>query len=233
MLAQNGLAVLRMPCVRRRNPTKGLALASLTILAEEISSRRPASGSKADDLADSIWLAPEPASTACRFGRRTNISARKELEMTPSPYAPPKASLETGAGDVAPALWNPDAAGVWSVFLTPVFGSTLLLRNWQAIGDESRARTGRIWLIASVIMLVVSGFVPLLGFVYLVTWYFLWQRKQTKYVRERWGTDYPRKKWGKAVAIGVGALVGLWILPLALGALTAVVLALLQALTGG
>jgi len=141
--------------------------------------------------------------------------------------------LETGAGDVAPALWNPDAAGVWSVFLTPVFGSTLLLRNWQAIGDESRARTGRIWLIASVIMLVVSGFVPLLGFVYLVTWYFLWQRKQTKYVRERWGTDYPRKKWGKAVAIGVGALVGLWILPLALGALTAVVLALLQALTGG
>ena len=53
-LVQSGLTVLRKPYVRRHNPMEGLALASLTILAEEISPQLQASGATADDLADSI-----------------------------------------------------------------------------------------------------------------------------------------------------------------------------------
>lgn len=53
-LAQRGLNVLGKPYVLRRNPQEGLALASLTILAEQISSHLDATGATADDLVDSI-----------------------------------------------------------------------------------------------------------------------------------------------------------------------------------
>ena len=53
-MAQSGLRVLRNPYVRRGNPPEGLALASLTILAEQISSHVEATGATVDDLADSI-----------------------------------------------------------------------------------------------------------------------------------------------------------------------------------
>lgn len=53
-MARSGLRVLRNPYVRRGNPPEGLALASLTILAEQISSHVEATGATVDDLADSI-----------------------------------------------------------------------------------------------------------------------------------------------------------------------------------
>jgi len=58
-LAQSGLTVLGKPYVRRRNPPEGLALASLTILAEQISSPLDATGATANDLADSIAFLKE------------------------------------------------------------------------------------------------------------------------------------------------------------------------------
>ena len=68
-LAQSGLAVLRKPYVRRGNPMEGLALASLTILAEETSLHLQASGATADDLADSIaylkQLSDDPQPDLC------------------------------------------------------------------------------------------------------------------------------------------------------------------------
>ncbi|MCM8611982.1 hypothetical protein [Accumulibacter sp.] len=68
-LARSGLAVLRKPYVRRRNPMEGLALASLTILAEEISLQLQTSGATADDLADAIaylkQLSDDPPPDLC------------------------------------------------------------------------------------------------------------------------------------------------------------------------
>ncbi|MEF8754230.1 MAG: hypothetical protein V5B60_09865 [Accumulibacter sp.] len=68
-LARSGLAVLRKPYVRRRNPMEGLALASLTILAEEISSQLQASGATVDDLVDAIahlkQLSDDPPPDLC------------------------------------------------------------------------------------------------------------------------------------------------------------------------
>jgi hypothetical protein len=119
-------------------------------------------------------------------------------------FAPPRESLGTEPKVDPPPLWNPDAAGIWSLFITPVFGSALVLKNWQSIGDDSQARTARVWLIASIIATVCYMFVPLLGCCYIVIWYFACQRKQTKYIKERWGKDYPRKSWSVPLLLGIG-----------------------------
>lgn len=123
-----------------------------------------------------------------------------------NPFEPPKATLADVAAvaEDAPALWNPDAAGAWSLLLTPIFGSALVRRNWQAIGDAAKARAGTIWLAVSILVFAFAVIVfPLIGFPYIIVWYFAWQRPQTQYIRERWGKDYPRKGWATPLVIGV------------------------------
>jgi hypothetical protein len=114
----------------------------------------------------------------------------------------------TGSVSPAPALWNPDAAGVWSVFLTPVFGSVLLLRNWEALGELVEVQKAREWLIGSVMAVLLGPFVPALPLVYIVVWYMLFQRRQTQYVWARCGRSYPRRSWLEPLSFGVlGAIV--------------------------
>jgi hypothetical protein len=124
--------------------------------------------------------------------------------MNAALLAPPRESLGTEPKVDPPPLWNPDAAGIWSLFITPVFGSALVLKNWQSIGDESRAKTARVWLMVSIIATLCYMFLPFLGLCYIVIWYFAWQRKQTKYIKERWGKDYPRKSWSVPLLLGIG-----------------------------
>ena len=132
--------------------------------------------------------------------------------MENNPDEAPKSNLESEISDVAPPLWNPDIAGVWSLFLTPIFGSTLVLINWKSIGDSARTRTAWIWLIVSIIMLIPTALFPGVGLAYIIIWYFIWQRKQTKYVKEHWGKDYPSKGWSKPLLIGIGVMVVMSIL---------------------
>jgi hypothetical protein len=122
-----------------------------------------------------------------------------------NPYTPPQAALEGPAAEAAivPALWNPDVAGLWSLFFTPVFGSFLVLKNWQAIGDRDRIWLGRMWLAASLVMMLPFLFVPRLQILYVIAWYFAWQRKQTRYITERWGKSYPHKRWGAPILWGI------------------------------
>ena len=111
-----------------------------------------------------------------------------------------------------PAIWNPEAAGGWSLFFTPIFGSILVLRNWQALGVKEKIRSAQLWLIASIIMVVVQFLVsaPLL-FVYLVIWYFASAKSQAKYVREKWGKEYPRKSWLWPLLIGFGTVLAIFV----------------------
>jgi hypothetical protein len=122
--------------------------------------------------------------------------------METNPYESPKSDLRQDSG-AAPALWNPDVAGVWSLFLTPVFGSAPLLQNWKSLGDGARAKTGRTWLILSIVMIIPTLLIPLVGLIYIIIWYFAWQRFQTRYVKQRWGKEYPRKSWAKPLLIGI------------------------------
>ena len=51
-----------------------------------------------------------------------------------NPYAPPKAVVgDVFDGEVAPALWNPTAAGSWSILFSPIFGAYLHMLNWRAL----------------------------------------------------------------------------------------------------
>ena len=146
---------------------------------------------------------------------------RGKGQMMDNEHAAPNVPTHERTPAVAPALWNPDAAGVWSVFLTPIFGSILVLKNWQVLRDANQTRAGRTWLAASIATSLVtevpSTFLPnlrlyWLSFLYIVLWYFLWQRKQTQYVKERWGKDYSRKGWAVPLSIGISAVLALRVL---------------------
>lgn len=126
--------------------------------------------------------------------------------MTQNPYQTPEANVGAPPAGDAPPLWNPDAAGAWSLLFTPVFGSILLLRNWQAIGDRARIRSARIWLVVSILIIFPAFFINYLGLIYLGIWYYAWQSKQSRYVKQRWGRDYPRKKWGMPLLIAFVSL---------------------------
>jgi len=140
-----------------------------------------------------------------------------------NPFEPPKAALDGVAvvAEEAPVLWNPDAAGAWSLLFTPVFGSVLVRKNWKAIGDEDKARQGTIWLGVSIVMLLATLFTGILGFLYIIVWYFAWQRPQAQFIRERWGKDYPRKGWIvpllAALGIYIAVVVVLTMVIMALG----------------
>jgi len=140
-----------------------------------------------------------------------------------SPYAPPKANLEAAPSSVGPApeLWNPDAAGGWSLLFSPIFGSVLVMKNYQALGEEALARSARNWMIGSIFMLFVTAFVGGAGFGWIIVWYYMLQRKQTQYIRERWGKDYPRRGWGVPLLIAVGALAAVWFLIVGIAMLVA------------
>ena len=131
----------------------------------------------------------------------------------PDPYSPPIAELSRPQDDTEPPppIWNPDAAGVWSLLFTPVFGSYLVYKNWISIGEAQRIRTAKIWFIVSLIMLLPYMVVPALGMLYIIVWYFGSQRKQTKYVRERWGKTYPKRKWSKPLLVAFSIVITLYI----------------------
>ena len=128
-----------------------------------------------------------------------------------NPYATPMAPLTEGQAALAaqPVLWNPDAAGLWSLPFSPLFGSILVLMNWQAIGAVERVRSAWVWVALSVVSLVASVFFQWLPLLFLIIWYFAQQRQQTAYVKERWGDRYPRRDWGVPILLGVAGRVAL------------------------
>ncbi|HLA08249.1 MAG TPA: hypothetical protein VJ022_12435 [Anaerolineales bacterium] len=133
--------------------------------------------------------------------------------MNTTPVNEPAAqSVSNQNQGTAPALWNPIAAGSWSLVFTPIFGAILVLMNWQAMGEKEKIRGSQLWLIASIIMLVIQFLVePPLLFVYLVIWYFASAKSQAKFVSEKWGKEYPRKSWLWPLVIAIVAVVILFV----------------------
>ena len=142
--------------------------------------------------------------------------------MDANRYAPPNADLEGGFGrDVSPPLWNPNGAANWCLLFTPVFGAWLHMKNWEALGEPARARSARIWIIVSAVMIpgfamlgAVMGSAPLMaigrlsGFVLLIAWYFGSARGQARFVQSRFGNGYRRKAWTLPLIFAVAALIG-------------------------
>ena len=97
--------------------------------------------------------------------------------MNDNVYSAPKSDLNLSISpDVQ--LWNPDAAGAWSLLFTPIFGSILVYKNWKSIGDIEQAEKAKKWIFISVFMSVISAVVGALGIIYICTWYFMSQKNK-------------------------------------------------------
>jgi hypothetical protein len=149
-----------------------------------------------------------------------------------NPYAPPQAAVgEMASQEAAPALWNPNAAANWSLIFTPMFGAFLHMRNWQALGEQGKARTSRYWVVVGAT--VFSGLTLLsalqaqskgagslirtAGFILLLSWYFGSARAQSRYVKERFGNKYPRRGWGKPILAALGVFAVFMVAMVAVG----------------
>jgi len=154
---------------------------------------------------------------------------------TTNRYAPPKSQVsDVVSEDDAPPLWNPNAAANWSLLFSPVFGALVQMKNWQALGEDQRAASSKMWAIgiaiATVVFVVLSIFSAesrggpdmgrSIGMVLLIAWYFASGRAQSKYVKERFGKDYPRRSWGKPLLIGFGGYIGFVGVAIIIGAVT-------------
>jgi hypothetical protein len=97
-----------------------------------------------------------------------------------------------------------------------MFGSYVTMRNWEALGEDERARTTRIWLYVSVAVFVAMVLLPVgsgIGIAWLVAWYFAVNRPQIKFVKARFGSDYERRPWTKIVLVWLaGVLVAGFVL---------------------
>jgi len=134
-------------------------------------------------------------------------------------YAPPKALVEGASPEhgAAPPLWNPNAAANWCLLFSPVFGTWLHMKNWEALGEPGRARKARRWFIAAVTLIVAAFLVPaggralelpmrLMLFLFLVLWYFVAAKPQAAYIKSNFGSAYPRKRWGLPILTAIGLI---------------------------
>lgn len=124
------------------------------------------------------------------------------------------------AGDDTLALWNPKAAALWSLLLTPAFGAWLHARNWERLGHPEKAKEAQAWLVAicavNLINLAVvavatangSDFsIPSsVGLALLAVWYCMSAHAQVKYVALHHGVAYARRTWGLPLMTGLAAV---------------------------
>jgi hypothetical protein len=111
------------------------------------------------------------------------------------------------------ALWNPAAAACWSLVFTPAFGSYLVMRNWETLGQPRQAAVARKWFVFSLGLLVVqvlsaafdarlhseSNLIDWVRLSCLVGWWVASAVPQARLLRSRFGAAYPRKQWDHAL----------------------------------
>lgn len=121
-----------------------------------------------------------------------------------------------------PRLWNPGAAVGWSLFLTPVFGAVLQMKNWQAMGETTKAFDAKLWAVGMAVailgvtlalaVLPQSRLLDALGHVVglplLIVWYYATAKAQVTRVAALYGRQYPRRGWVGPLLAGVGAVLG-------------------------
>ena len=168
-----------------------------------------------------------------------NIAPTLEQSVTPNPYAPPKADVaDIVQGQVAPALWNANAAASWSLLFSPAFGAFVHMKNWQALGEPAKASAAKTWGIATLLVLVIvslasvllpdsttlDGVSRVIMLALLLSWYYTSGRPQAALIKARFGTHYPRRGWAKPLLLAVVALfcfvAAMVVVGLAIGAFT-------------
>lgn len=153
-----------------------------------------------------------------------------------NPYAPPQAVVaDGGTGEQAPPLWNPNAAALWGLLLTPTFSAILQWKNWRALGDDARAASAKRWAIGTAVFtLAAAGLAMVLpespaldalfrfsGLGILLAWYYGNGKAQVEHVKRRFGSAYPRRGWAMPLLAGFAVLIGFLLVVFALAFLSA------------
>lgn len=114
-------------------------------------------------------------------------------------------------------LYNPKAAGIWSLLFTPIFGAYVLKTNWKILGREQQEKRSKIWLIALIIIGIIglvflsAGFCTAIDLISLVSWFFLECKPQMKYLADN-KIDFQKKNWKSLVPKAAGILIGIWLI---------------------
>jgi hypothetical protein len=135
------------------------------------------------------------------------------MNAQPPPEQPP-----TLTAAAPPPLWNPNAAGCWSLLFTPAFGAYLHAQNAKSLGREVEAKgnlTTFYLNLAYLVFVLVSIFIPSIpqavftgtSIALLVSWYVSFCKKQAQFVKATYGENYPRKPWGIPLLIGFASLI--------------------------
>jgi hypothetical protein len=139
-----------------------------------------------------------------------------------NPYAAPKAVVaDVFVTEAAPPLWNPTAAGAWSLLFSPIFGAFLHMQNWKALGRPEKAAASKKWMLGSIVFLVAmmlsTLFLPesrvmdkagnLGSLVLLIVWYYAIGKSQQTYVAARFGKTYPRRGWAVPLVVALAIFV--------------------------
>jgi hypothetical protein len=139
-----------------------------------------------------------------------------------NPYAPPTAAVaDIASAEAAPALWNPTAAGSWSILFSPIFGAYLHMQNWKALGQPEKAAASKMWMFGSIAFFIILGFSSLFmpesqgldglarlgGLILLVVWYYTIGKSQQTYVTARFGKQYPRRGWALPMLTAIGLFI--------------------------
>ncbi len=118
----------------------------------------------------------------------------------------------------APPLWSPGVAAALAFFFSPIFGAVINMKNWQAMGDEARARQSLIWIYCLIVyyaVLVLASLVlpetramewsyRLAGFAVFIAWYVTSGKEQKDIVATRYGASFARRGWTKPVLLTIG-----------------------------
>lgn len=115
-----------------------------------------------------------------------------------------------------PEIWNPNAAGFWSLLLSPIFGAWLHAKNWTNLNKPEKSRKSFYWVYGSIAALIVTFWLPLavsnLAYaVLLVAWWMRSGHEQYTYVKEHCPV-YRRKRWGTPLSVAGLAAFGVVLL---------------------
>jgi len=114
-----------------------------------------------------------------------------------------------------PEIWNPDAVGVYSFFLTPVWGSILLSKNWVFLKNHEKAGKARMWGWAWLIIVLAYILLPksvanvptIVPFILLlIVWYFIVVKEQVNYLKIT-EISYYKNAWLKPLLLGIGSII--------------------------
>ena len=109
-------------------------------------------------------------------------------------------------------LWNPTAAVIWSLFLSPFFGMVIHWRNWRTLREGQKSRYAMLWIVGGLFFLfllaiVEADAIPGGMLLLFIGWYFLSAKQQIKFVSSKYSVDYPRRSWLLPLGIPTSAII--------------------------